>query len=67
MFFAQVQVERKQADEEELSKVLEYGSQAAIISCLSLHWVNDLPGQIPFTHTILSGYERQHDLDLQAR
>ncbi|KAF8530905.1 S-adenosyl-L-methionine-dependent methyltransferase [Gautieria morchelliformis] len=40
----EVEVERQQADEEELLKVLEPNSQEAIVSCLSLHWVNDLPG-----------------------
>lgn len=40
-----VEVERRQSDEEELFKVLEPDSQEAIVSCLSLHWVNDLPGQ----------------------
>lgn len=39
-----VEVERRQSDEEELFKVLEPNSQEAIVSCLSLHWVNDLPG-----------------------
>jgi len=42
----EVEVERRQADEEEISKVLEPDSQEAIVSCLSLHWVNDLPGTL---------------------
>jgi len=40
----EVEVERIHADEEELLKVIEPNSQEAIVSCLSLHWVNDLPG-----------------------
>ncbi|KAF5332008.1 hypothetical protein D9758_014578 [Tetrapyrgos nigripes] len=39
-----VQVERIHADEENLLQVLEPNSQEAIVSCLSLHWINDLPG-----------------------
>ncbi|KAG7097387.1 hypothetical protein E1B28_004737 [Marasmius oreades] len=40
----QVQVDRIHADEEELLHILGRESQEAIVSCLSLHWVNDLPG-----------------------
>ncbi|KAF9238808.1 S-adenosyl-L-methionine-dependent methyltransferase [Melanogaster broomeanus] len=40
----EVEVERVQADEEKLLEVLPRNSQDAIVSCLSLHWVNDLPG-----------------------
>ncbi|ESK86805.1 putative methyltransferase c20orf7 mitochondrial-like isoform 1 [Moniliophthora roreri MCA 2997] len=40
----EVQVERVHADEENLLKTVERDSQEAIVSCLSLHWVNDLPG-----------------------
>jgi len=39
-----VDVERIQADEERLLETVERNSQDAIFSCLSLHWVNDLPG-----------------------
>jgi len=39
-----VEVERINADEENLLDVLPRDSQEAIVSCLSLHWVNDLPG-----------------------
>ncbi|GBE80109.1 S-adenosyl-L-methionine-dependent methyltransferase [Sparassis latifolia] len=39
-----VEVKRIYADEEDLLKVVEPNSQEAIVSCLSLHWVNDLPG-----------------------
>ncbi|KAF8592760.1 S-adenosyl-L-methionine-dependent methyltransferase [Ramaria rubella] len=42
----EVEVERKHVDDEELSRVLEPESQEAIVSCLSLHWVNDLPGTL---------------------
>ena len=37
-------VERIHADEEKLLEVIPRNSQEAIVSCLSLHWVNDLPG-----------------------
>ncbi|THV08196.1 S-adenosyl-L-methionine-dependent methyltransferase [Dendrothele bispora CBS 962.96] len=40
----EVQVERIHADEENLLRTLEPNSQEAIVSCLSLHWINDLPG-----------------------
>ncbi|KAF5333099.1 hypothetical protein D9611_002682 [Ephemerocybe angulata] len=39
-----VQVERIQGDEENLLQHIERESQEAVLSCLSLHWVNDLPG-----------------------
>jgi hypothetical protein len=39
-----VPVERIHADEERLLETIPPGSQEAIVSCLSLHWVNDLPG-----------------------
>ena len=39
-----VEVERIQADEENLLEVIPRNSQEAVVSCLSLHWVNDLPG-----------------------
>lgn len=39
-----VEVERIHADEENLLQVVPPDSQDAIVSCLSLHWVNDLPG-----------------------
>lgn len=39
-----VNVSRMQVDEEELLQHFERNSQEAIVSCLSLHWVNDLPG-----------------------
>ena len=41
-----VQVERIHADEENLLQVIPHNSQEAIVSCLSLHWVNDLPGAL---------------------
>ncbi|KAF8842681.1 S-adenosyl-L-methionine-dependent methyltransferase [Paxillus ammoniavirescens] len=40
----EVEVERVQADEEKLLEILPRNSQEAIVSCLGLHWVNDLPG-----------------------
>jgi NADH dehydrogenase [ubiquinone] 1 alpha subcomplex assembly factor 5 len=49
-----VEVERLQADEENLLEVVEPNSQEAIVSCLSLQWVNDLPGHFrvqPFNST----------------
>ncbi|KAI0082545.1 S-adenosyl-L-methionine-dependent methyltransferase [Panus rudis PR-1116 ss-1] len=39
-----VEVERIHADEENLLQVIPRNSQEAIVSCLNLHWVNDLPG-----------------------
>ena len=39
-----VEIERIVADEENLLQIVEKNSQEAITSCLSLHWVNDLPG-----------------------
>ncbi|KAI5119596.1 hypothetical protein M0805_005766 [Coniferiporia weirii] len=39
-----IEVERIQCDEENLLKTIEPNPQEAIVSCLSLHWVNDLPG-----------------------
>ncbi|KAK1232102.1 hypothetical protein PQX77_004760 [Marasmius sp. AFHP31] len=39
-----VKVERIQADEENLLQNVGRESQEAIVSCLSLHWMNDLPG-----------------------
>ncbi|PFH49262.1 hypothetical protein AMATHDRAFT_5076 [Amanita thiersii Skay4041] len=40
----EVDVERIHADEEDLLQVVKPNSHEAIVSCLSLHWVNDLPG-----------------------
>ncbi|KAF8138313.1 S-adenosyl-L-methionine-dependent methyltransferase [Boletus edulis] len=42
----EVQLERVQGDEEDLLGILPRNSQEAIVSCLSLHWVNDLPGTL---------------------
>ncbi|KAK0206895.1 S-adenosyl-L-methionine-dependent methyltransferase [Desarmillaria ectypa] len=42
----EVPVERIHADEEELLQVMEPNSQEAIVSCLSLQWINDLPGML---------------------
>lgn len=40
-----VEIERIHADEENLLEVVDRNSQEAIVSCLSLQWVNDLPGK----------------------
>ncbi|KAI0284263.1 S-adenosyl-L-methionine-dependent methyltransferase [Russula aff. rugulosa BPL654] len=40
----EVPVERLVVDEERLLDTIPRNSQEAIVSCLSLHWVNDLPG-----------------------
>jgi NADH dehydrogenase [ubiquinone] 1 alpha subcomplex assembly factor 5 len=40
----EVQVERRVLDEEGLLDAIPRNSQEAIVSCLSLHWANDLPG-----------------------
>ncbi|KAI0686487.1 S-adenosyl-L-methionine-dependent methyltransferase [Cytidiella melzeri] len=40
----EVEVERVHADEEDLLTTIPRNSQEAIVSCLGLHWVNDLPG-----------------------
>ncbi|KAJ6515438.1 S-adenosyl-L-methionine-dependent methyltransferase [Mycena sanguinolenta] len=42
----EVQVERIHGDEENLLQIVEPNSQEAVVSCLSLHWVNDLPGTL---------------------
>jgi len=39
-----VEVIRKQVDEERLLETIDRNSQDVVVSCLSLHWVNDLPG-----------------------
>ncbi|KAF9464818.1 S-adenosyl-L-methionine-dependent methyltransferase [Collybia nuda] len=44
MIDSSVEVERIHADEENLLTIVDRNSQEAIVSCLSLHWVNDLPG-----------------------
>jgi len=40
----EVEIERIKGDEENLLQTIERSSQEAIVSCLNLHWVNDLPG-----------------------
>jgi len=42
----EVEIERKQLDEENLLGSIPRNSQDAVISCLSLHWINDLPGML---------------------
>ena len=44
LIFCPVEVERVVWDEERLLDLVERNSQEAIVSCLALHWVNDLPG-----------------------
>ncbi|KAF8625592.1 hypothetical protein AX15_005292 [Amanita polypyramis BW_CC] len=39
-----VKIERIHADEENPLQVVDRNSQEAIVSCLGLHWINDLPG-----------------------
>lgn len=39
-----VEVERIVGDEENLLATIPRNSQEAVVSCMSLHWVNDLPG-----------------------
>jgi len=39
-----VEIERIHGDEENLLQIVPPNSQEAIVSCLSLHWMNDLPG-----------------------
>ncbi len=46
-------MERIHADEENLLQVVPRNSQEAIVSCLSLHWVNDLPGGYPLDPVFL--------------
>jgi len=43
-----VPVERIHADEEHLLQAIPPNSQDAVVSCLSLHWINDLPGTTTF-------------------
>ena len=40
-------MERLVLDEEKLLDNIPRNSQEAIVSCLSLHWANDLPGMSP--------------------
>jgi NADH dehydrogenase [ubiquinone] 1 alpha subcomplex assembly factor 5 len=49
--FTLVDVERIVADEEQLLKTIEPNSQEAIVSCMSLHWINDLPGESNITES----------------
>ena len=43
---------RIHGDEEHVRRTFEAESFDAVVSCLSLHWVNDLPGMIP----LVSGF-----------
>lgn len=49
-----VEIERIHGDEENLLEFVEHDSQDAVVSCLSLHWVNDLPGQWLWTDSMPS-------------
>ncbi|KAJ7591471.1 S-adenosyl-L-methionine-dependent methyltransferase [Mycena floridula] len=42
----EVDIQRIHEDEENLLQIVEPNSQECIVSCLSLHWVNDLPGAL---------------------
>ncbi|GAA5930289.1 hypothetical protein JCM3775_004353 [Rhodotorula graminis] len=42
----EVPVERVHLDEEELASHFEENSHDCIMSCLSMHWINDLPGTL---------------------
>jgi len=42
----EVEIERIHADEERLLDIVDCNSQEAIVSCLSLQWINDLPGTL---------------------
>ncbi|KAG8904764.1 NADH dehydrogenase [ubiquinone] 1 alpha subcomplex assembly factor 5 [Tulasnella sp. 403] len=42
----EVDVSRIVGDEERLLETIPRASQDAVVSCLSLHWVNDLPGAL---------------------
>ena len=42
-----VPVERIHFDEERLLERIQRNSQEAVVSCLSMHWINDLPGMFP--------------------
>jgi NADH dehydrogenase [ubiquinone] 1 alpha subcomplex assembly factor 5 len=46
-----VGVERIVGDEENLLATIPKNSQEAVVSCMSLHWVNDLPG-MSFCHSV---------------
>ena len=46
-----VEVERIVGDEENLLATIPRNSQEAVVSCMSLHWVNDLPGT-SFFHSV---------------
>jgi len=42
----EVDVKRIHGDEENILQIIAPNSQEAVVSCLSLHWVNDLPGAL---------------------
>lgn len=52
-----VKINRKPGDEETLLQSVERNSLDAVVSCLSLHWVNDLPGLLVTSfHPLLVTY-----------
>lgn len=53
-----VPIERVHLDEEELASHFEENSHDCIMSCLSMHWINDLPGASPFRSTQLRAQRR---------
>lgn len=53
-----VEVERIVGDEENLLATIPRNSQEAVVSCLSLHWVNDLPGTYYHSTLVPSVEER---------
>ncbi|KAF8806275.1 S-adenosyl-L-methionine-dependent methyltransferase [Phlegmacium glaucopus] len=42
----EVDIERTHGNEENILDIIPSDSQEAVVSCLSLHWVNDLPGAL---------------------
>jgi NADH dehydrogenase [ubiquinone] 1 alpha subcomplex assembly factor 5 len=48
-----VEIERLHADEERLQEYFDTSSVSAAVSCLSLQWINDLPGILHQIHNIL--------------
>lgn len=58
--FLTVPVERIHLDEEELASHFEENSHDAIMSCLALHWINDLPGTFPLNFHSISEMLLKH-------
>lgn len=49
-----MQVERLHGDEERLLEAVKPNSQEAIVSCMSMHWINDLPGTLILSFYMLN-------------